>query len=267
MTASSREGAAPIPRVNVLGVGVSAIDPGMALAAIEDWIQRRDPHYVTITGVHGVMESQSDPEVRAIHNRAGLVTPDGMPLVWASRLAGQRHVRRVYGPDLMLAACRRSLETGWRHFLYGGAEGVPELLATRLADRFPGLEITGAFAPPFRPLTDAEDEEIVQRINAARPDIVWVGLSTPKQERWMASHLRRLEAPVMVGVGAAFDFHAGLKRQAPRWIQGTGLEWLFRLITEPRRLWRRYLRNNPVFLASVALQATGLRRYSLTDED
>jgi N-acetylglucosaminyldiphosphoundecaprenol N-acetyl-beta-D-mannosaminyltransferase len=267
VTASSREGAAPIPRVNVLGVGVSAIDPGMALAAIEDWIQRRDPHYVTITGVHGVMESQSDPEVRAIHNRAGLVTPDGMPLVWASRLAGQRHVRRVYGPDLMLAACRRSLETGWRHFLYGGAEGVPELLATRLADRFPGLEITGAFAPPFRPLTDAEDEEIVQRINAARPDIVWVGLSTPKQERWMASHLRRLEAPVMVGVGAAFDFHAGLKRQAPRWIQGTGLEWLFRLITEPRRLWRRYLRNNPVFLASVALQATGLRRYSLTDED
>ena len=267
MTASSREGAAPIPRVNVLGVGVSAIDPGMALAAIEDWIQRRDPHYVTITGVHGVMESQSDPEVRAIHNRAGLVTPDGMPLVWASRLAGQRHVRRVYGPDLMLAACRRSLETGWRHFLYGGAEGVPELLATRLADRFPGLEITGAFAPPFRPLTDAEDEEIVQRINAARPDIVWVGLSTPKQERWMASHLGRLEAPVMVGVGAAFDFHAGLKRQAPKWIQGTGLEWLFRLITEPRRLWRRYLRNNPVFLASVALQATGLRRYSLTDED
>jgi N-acetylglucosaminyldiphosphoundecaprenol N-acetyl-beta-D-mannosaminyltransferase len=267
VTASSREGAAPIPRVNVLGVGVSAIDPGMALAAIEGWIQRRDPHYVTITGVHGVMESQSDPEVRAIHNRAGLVTPDGMPLVWASRLAGQRHVRRVYGPDLMLAACRRSLETGWRHFLYGGAEGVPELLATRLADRFPGLEITGAFAPPFRPLTDAEDEEIVQRINAARPDIVWVGLSTPKQERWMASHLRRLEAPVMVGVGAAFDFHAGLKRQAPRWIQGTGLEWLFRLITEPRRLWRRYLRNNPVFLASVALQATGLRRYSLTDED
>jgi len=267
VTASSREGAAPIPRVNVLGVGVSAIDPGMALAAIEDWIQRRDPHYVTITGVHGVMESQSDPEVRAIHNRAGLVTPDGMPLVWASRLAGQRHVRRVYGPDLMLAACRRSLETGWRHFLYGGAEGVPELLATRLADRFPGLEITGAFAPPFRPLTDAEDEEIVQRINAARPDIVWVGLSTPKQERWMASHLGRLEAPVMVGVGAAFDFHAGLKRQAPKWIQGTGLEWLFRLITEPRRLWRRYLRNNPVFLASIALQATGLRRYSLTDED
>jgi len=267
VTAASREGAAPILRVNVLGVGVSAIDPGMALAAIEDWIQRRDPHYVTITGVHGVMESQTDPEVRAIHNRAGLVTPDGMPLVWASRLAGQRHVRRVYGPDLMLAACRRSLETGWRHFLYGGAEGVPELLATRLADRFPGLEITGAFAPPFRPLTDAEDEEIVQRINAARPDIVWVGLSTPKQERWMASHLGRLEAPVMVGVGAAFDFHAGLKRQAPKWIQGTGLEWLFRLITEPRRLWRRYLRNNPVFLASVALQATGLRRYSLTDEE
>jgi N-acetylglucosaminyldiphosphoundecaprenol N-acetyl-beta-D-mannosaminyltransferase len=167
----------------------------------------------------------------------------------------------------MLAACRRSLETGWRHYLYGGAEGVPELLAARLAERFPGLGIAGAFSPPFRPLTDAEDDEIVRRINATRPDIVWVGLSTPKQERWMASHLRRIEAPVMVGVGAAFDFHAGLKRQAPKWIQGSGLEWLFRLATEPRRLWRRYLRNNPVFVASFALQATGLRRYSITEDD
>ena len=267
MTRAPGEGMAAIPRVNVLGVGVSAIDPPMALAIIEDWIQRRDAHYVTITGVHGVMESQADPEIRSIHNRAGLVTPDGMPLVWASRLAGQRHVRRVYGPDLMLAACRRSLETGWRHYLYGGAEGVPELLAARMSERFPGLEIAGAFSPPFRSLTDAEDEEIVRRINATRPDIVWVGLSTPKQERWMASHLRRIEAPVMVGVGAAFDFHAGLKRQAPKWIQGSGLEWLFRLATEPRRLWRRYLRNNPAFIASVALQATGLRRYPITGDD
>ena len=254
-------------RVNVLGVGVSAIDLGAALRTIEAWIERKEPHYVTITGVHGVMESQRDEELRRIHNRAGLVTPDGMPLVWVSRLAGHREVRRVYGPDLMLALCARSLEEGYRHYFYGGGQGVPERLAERLRSRFPGLRIVGSFSPPFRPLTAEEDVEVVNRINDARPDIVWVGLSTPKQERWMASHLGRLEAPVMVGVGAAFDFHAGLKKQAPRWLQEAGLEWMFRLATEPRRLWRRYLRNNPLFLYSILLQATGVRSYDLWLDD
>jgi N-acetylglucosaminyldiphosphoundecaprenol N-acetyl-beta-D-mannosaminyltransferase len=254
-----------LERVNVLGVGVSAIDPAMAIATIARWIAERDARFVTITGVHGVMESQRDEELRRIHNRAGLVTPDGMPLVWVSRLRGHRRVRRVYGPDLMLAVCQHSLEAGWRHYLYGGGDGVPELLAERLRERFPGLRIVGTCSPPFRPLTADEDAELVERIDAAVPDIVWVGLSTPKQERWMDAHVGRLQAPVLIGVGAAFDFHAGLKRQAPRWMQRGGLEWFYRLLSEPRRLWRRYLRSNPLFIGSILLQALGLRRYSLQD--
>jgi N-acetylglucosaminyldiphosphoundecaprenol N-acetyl-beta-D-mannosaminyltransferase len=255
-----------IPRVNILGVGVSAITMAMALRAIEAWITRREPHYVCVTGVHGVMESQRDPTLRQIHNRAGMVTPDGMPLVWLSRLKGFGYVERVYGPELMLAACQRSIEKGYRHFFYGGAPGVVEILATRLHARFPTLQVVGCDTPPFRPLTLAEDRMVVARINTARPDIVWVGLSTPKQERWMASHIGWLQVPVLIGVGAAFDFHAGLKRQAPRWIQRSGLEWLFRLAMEPRRLWRRYLINNPWFLWLILLQALGKEIYG-SEED
>jgi N-acetylglucosaminyldiphosphoundecaprenol N-acetyl-beta-D-mannosaminyltransferase len=209
------------------------------------------------------MESQRDGELRRIHNEAGLVTPDGMPLVWISRLKGHAQVGRVYGPDLMLVFCEASERQGYRHFLYGGGAGVAELLASRLKERFPGLAIVGTLCPPFRALEPDEDDEVVRCINQARPDIVWVGLSTPKQERWMRAHFGRLTAPVLVGVGAAFDFHAGLKRQAPRWIQRSGLEWLFRLAAEPRRLWRRYLYNNPRFVFLVALQLLGLRRYAV----
>jgi len=252
-----------VPRANILGIGVSALNMAIALEIIEGWIERREPHYVCVTGVHGVMESQRDGEVRQIHNRAGLVTPDGMPMVWLSRLQGFHHVERVYGPNLMLALCERSAAKGYRHFFYGGAEGVPEQLASVLQKRFPGLQVAGTFSPPFRSLTADEDDRIVQMINAAAPDIVWVGLSTPKQERWMAGHRERLTAPVLIGVGAAFDFLTGRKPQAPRWMQRAGLEWLFRLLTEPRRLWRRYLINNPLFVALVVLQALGVRRYGL----
>lgn len=256
--------ATPPTRVNILGVGLSAIDLDQAVNHIGGWIESRSPHYVCVTGVHGVMESQRDEELRRIHNRAGLVTPDGMPMVWLSRLHGHRHVRRVYGPDLMLRLCEVSQRTGWRHFLYGGAEGVAELLAERLTARFPALAVAGTYTPPFRPLTPEEENEVAERIAAARADLVWVGLSTPKQERWMAEHVGRLAAPVLLGVGAAFDFHAGLKRQAPGWMQRAGLEWLFRLLTEPRRLGRRYLSNNPRFLYLVLLQGLGLRRYPLS---
>ena len=255
-----------VPRINVLGVGVSALNMEMALEIIEGWIERREPHYVCVTGVHGVMESQRDENLRRIHNRAGLVTPDGMPLVWLSRLKGFRHVERVYGPDLMLALCGRSAAKGYRHFFYGGAQGVPEQLAARLQERFPGLQVAGTFSPPFRPLTPEEDDQIIQMINEAAPDIVWVGLSTPKQERWMAEHVGRLTAPVLIGVGAAFDFLTGRKPQAPRWMQRAGLEWLFRLLTEPRRLWRRYLINNPLFVALVVLQALGARKWEMTND-
>ncbi len=244
-------------RVNILGVRVSLIDMTAALDEIDRWIAAREPHYICVTGVHGVMESYRDPDLRAVHNAAGLVTPDGMPLVWLSRLRGFRHVRRVYGPDLMLAVCRRSIAAGYRHFFYGGTQETLRALEASLLRRFPGLRIAGSLAPPFRPLTEEEDAQITSRIRAAQPDILWVGLSTPKQERWMASHVGPIGAPVMAGVGAAFDFHAGRKPQAPVWMRQSGLEWLFRLATEPRRLWRRYLVNNPMFIWLVLLQAAG----------
>jgi N-acetylglucosaminyldiphosphoundecaprenol N-acetyl-beta-D-mannosaminyltransferase len=238
----------------VLGVGVSAITMRQAVETIMRWIDTGERHYVCVTGVHGVMESQRDETLRRIHNEAGLVTPDGMPLVWLARHSGYRDVERVYGPDLVLACCGASLSRGDRHFFYGGADGVAERMIERLRQRFRGLRVCGSHTPPFRPLTTAEDDYVVARINAAAPDIVWVGLSTPKQERWMHEHRGRLWAPALVGVGAAFDFHAGIKRQAPYWMQRSGLEWAFRLGCEPRRLGPRYLVNNPLFLWKITQQ-------------
>lgn len=256
--------AAKLDRVNVMGVGVSAISMEMALTQIDHWIRHeRLPHYVTVTGVHGIMESQRDETIRSIHNAAGMVTPDGMPLVWLGKLAGYPHVERVYGPDLLLAVIERSLIHGYRHFFYGGAEGIPEMLRQKLEAKFPGVHIVGTYSPPFRPLTPEEDAQIVELINAAQPDIVWVGLSTPKQERWMSEHMNRVNAPVMIGIGAAFDYHAGVKAQAPRFIQRSGFEWLYRLAMEPRRLWKRYLINNPLFILGILSQKLGLRRYEL----
>ncbi len=248
-------------RANILGVGVSAIDMPLALDTIGGWIARRVPNYVCVTGVHGIIESYRSPELLEIHNRAGMVTPDGMPLVWLARMMGFREVERVYGPDLMLGVCERSIARGWRHFLYGGAPGVPELLGRKLSERFAGIEIAGMYSPPFRPLSVSEDRDVVGRINDSGADIVWVGLSTPKQERWMAAHREALNVPVLVGCGAAFDFHAGLKAQAPRWIQRSGLEWMFRLLSEPRRLGPRYLVNNPLFIGLIIRQL--LRRQAL----
>lgn len=248
-----------IRRVDVLGVGVSAVDMAMARDEITRWIEQRERHYVCVTGVHGVMESQRDPELLAIHNASGLTTPDGMPMVWAGHRAGAKWMQRVYGPDLMLSVLDRAAERGWKSFLYGGQQGVPELLKARLVERFPDLQIVGTYSPPFRPLTPTEDEDIVARINASEADLVWVGLSTPKQERWMAAHLPNLEANALIGVGAAFDFHAGLVPQAPSWMQRRGLEWSYRLAKEPRRLWKRYFRNNPLFVAQILRNGPRLR--------
>jgi N-acetylglucosaminyldiphosphoundecaprenol N-acetyl-beta-D-mannosaminyltransferase len=254
----SPESIAAPPAVDVLGVRVNVLTLDFALDILDRWITEGHREYVCVTGVHGVMESRRDDVLRQIHNRAGLVTADGMPLVWWAKWRGWRKAERVYGPDLLLACCERSLTTGYRHFFYGGGDGVADLLARRLTRRFPGLAVAGTYTPPFRPLTHQEDEEVVARINDATPDIVWVGLSTPKQECWMAQHVGRLDAPVLIGIGAAFDFHAGLKAQAPVWMQHSGLEWLFRLATEPRRLWKRYLVNNPAFLW-LALQELSRR--------
>jgi N-acetylglucosaminyldiphosphoundecaprenol N-acetyl-beta-D-mannosaminyltransferase len=253
----------PISRGNVLGVGVSAINVALALENVEDWITRRNCHYICVTGVHGVMECQRDARLRQIHNEAGLVTPDGMPLVWLSRLQGFKHVDRVYGPDLMQAVCQQSLEKRWRHYFYGGGPGLAEKLIERLKLRFQGIDIAGSYAPPFRPMTPEEDKAAIDRINTSGADIVWIGLSTPKQEYWMADHLGKISAPVMLGVGAAFDFLSGSKLQAPRWIQRSGFEWLFRLVNEPKRLWRRYLRNYPQFVVLVLLQFLRLKRYPI----
>jgi N-acetylglucosaminyldiphosphoundecaprenol N-acetyl-beta-D-mannosaminyltransferase len=249
--------------INILGVGVSAVNMELALLAVDDWIIRCEAHYVCVRDVHGIVESQRSEDLRRIHNVAGMVTPDGMPLVWLSHLKGYRIVDRVYGPDLLLAVCEHSLALGYRHFFYGSDSGVPELLSKNLQSRFPGLKVAGTYSPPFRPLTAEEDNQVIARINGAHPDIVWVGLSTPKQEYWMAEHIGRLSAPVLIGIGAAFDFHAGIKKQAPRWMQRRGLEWLFRLASEPRRLWRRYLIDNPLFALLVLAQALGIKKYSI----
>jgi N-acetylglucosaminyldiphosphoundecaprenol N-acetyl-beta-D-mannosaminyltransferase len=239
------------PRVDVLGVHVSAVDPAGALERITGWVEQRRREYVCVTGVHGVMESQRDEALRQVHNRSGLTVPDGMPLVWCSHRAGLTGTSRVYGPDLFLAVLERAAERGWSSYFYGGAPGVPELLAERMTERFPGLRVAGTHSPPFRALTEQEARDIDRAIDASGADLVWVGLSTPKQEAWMAAHRPHLQAPVLLGVGAAFDFHTGRVRQAPPWMQARGLEWLFRLAVEPRRLWRRYLSNNPRFVAAV----------------
>jgi N-acetylglucosaminyldiphosphoundecaprenol N-acetyl-beta-D-mannosaminyltransferase len=255
---SSWRGARPA----ILGVEVSAVTMDDVLATIDTWIRGSARHYVCITGVHGVIESQRDEKLRAIHNGAGLVTPDGMPLVWVCRALGFKRTTRVYGPDLMDALSALSARRGYRQFYYGGNVGVAELLKERLAAKHPGLRVIGTYTPPFHTPTPEEDRDIVNRINRAQPDIVWVGLSTPKQEYWMAAHVGRIDAPVLIGVGAAFDFLSGLKAQAPRWMQRQGLEWLYRLMTEPRRLWRRYLHIVPAFLvlAGSQLAKTGAQR-------
>jgi N-acetylglucosaminyldiphosphoundecaprenol N-acetyl-beta-D-mannosaminyltransferase len=245
-------------RVNILGVGVSAVNMQMAVDEIEGWLERKEPNYVIAVPAHCIVECLRNERLREIYNRAGMVTPDGMPIAWICRLMGQRHVDRVYGPDLMLEVCKLSARRGYRHFLYGGwPPEVVEKLEARLRERFPGIEIVGSFAPPFRPLTPEEDARVVEQINAAKPDIVWIGLGAAKEEFFAESHVGKVVAPVLIGVGAAFDFHAGVKPQAPRWMMRAGLEWFFRMLSEPRRLGPRYLQDNPVFIWNILLQAFG----------
>ena len=247
----------------VLGVRVDAVQIPEVVVRMEEWIARREGcHYIAVTGMHGVTEAQHDGEFKDILNAAGLVVPDGYPLVWLGRRNGFPQLkRRVYGPELMAAFCEQTAAKGYRHFLYGGAPGVAEELAVRFAARHQGLAVAGTYSPPFRPLTPEEDREVIAKIEQSRPDIVWVGLSTPKQERWMFEHRERLRVPVLVGVGAAFDFHTERAAQAPEWMRENGLEWLFRLVKEPRRLWRRYLVYGSEFAVLVMLESLGLRRF------
>ncbi len=252
-----------IDRVNVLGVGVSAINLEMAKSAFVDAVQNQKRGYVCVTGVHGVMESQDDPKIRAIHNNAFLVTPDGMPMTWMGRLQGFSQMNRVYGPDLMLEIMEISRASGFRHFFYGGADGVARELKTKMEKRFPGIEIVGTYEPPFRALNTNEEYELKRLVAESKPNILWVGLSTPKQEKFMAEYLPKLDVTLMVGVGAAFDFHSGRIVQAPRWMQRSGLEWFFRLCVEPKRLWKRYFKNNPRFAVLAACQLLRIKKFPL----
>ncbi len=252
-----------LPRVNILGVGINAITLSQVLNQISTWIETQSQHYISVCTVHTVMECQQSKTMRQAVNEAALATPDGMPLVWLGKWHSQVEVTRVYGPDLMLALCQLSVERTYTHYFYGGADGIPKLLARRLSQRFPGLKVAGVYSPPFRPLTVAEDAKIIEQINQSEADIVWVGLGTPKQDLWMAAHRHQLTAPILIGIGAAFDFHTGRIPQAPHWMQRTGLEWLFRLWQEPGRLWYRYLIYNPLFILLILAQTLGIRQYSL----
>ncbi len=234
--------------VEILGVKISALNLDIAAGKISSWVNAGHKTYVCVAPVATVMDCQDDPEYRRIINAAGMVTPDGMPLVWLGRLKGNAIMGRTYGPDLMAALCRASEETGYRHYFYGGSPGTNRLLLENLKQRFPRLKIAGGLAPRFLRVKEMEDTSVLDEINNSGADILWVGLGSPKQDYWMAMHRENIRIPVLIGAGAAFDFLAGTKPQAPRWMQRSGLEWLFRLLCEPRRLWRRYLIGNLRFV-------------------
>jgi N-acetylglucosaminyldiphosphoundecaprenol N-acetyl-beta-D-mannosaminyltransferase len=251
-----------VPRVNILGVGISAITFNEAVKTILHWADSAQRHYVNLCTTHTVLECNNAPELNRIVNFGSLTFPDGMPLVWLGRSHGYS-IERVYGPDLMLAVCDRGQVQGVKHFFYGGQSGVPELLAQKLRERFPHIQIVGCYSPPFRKLTTVEEEEIVAMLNASNADIIWVGIGTPRQDYFVGEFRARLTSSVLIPVGAAFDFHAGIKRQAPRWMMNIGLEWLFRMLSEPRRLGKRYLVSNPTFIWKVLMQALGIVKYTL----
>jgi N-acetylglucosaminyldiphosphoundecaprenol N-acetyl-beta-D-mannosaminyltransferase len=247
--------------VSVLDVPLALTDYARTLAWIDAMAASPERGYVCVCNVHTVMASSEDPELRKALLASSFNVPDGQPLVWAINSLGHSLGDRVYGPDLMAQACAQAAIRGHRFYLYGGRnQGALVQLALNLRQRYPGVRIVGGYSPPHRPLTQEEQSAVVDEINRARADVVWVGIGVPKQEKWMAVMRPRLDAPVLVGVGAAFDFHAGLVPQAPGWLQEAGLEWAYRLAHEPRRLWRRYLRYNPRFVTAFARQLAQHRR-------
>lgn len=259
--ANLTETAAGVPATRILGVPVSTINMPVAVRTILGWVAQRNSQYICVRDVHGIMRAQEDLSLMCIHDGAGLITPDGMPLVWVLRARGYKDVDRVCGADLVAALCDASQEVGARHYFYGGKPGVAERMAAELHRRFPALQIAGTATPPFRPLTADEDRAATEEITAVKPDIVWVGFSTPKQEYWMRDHVGRIPGATLIGIGAAFDFYAGDVKRAPNWMHHSGLEWLHRLLSEPGRLWRRYLVLAPRFVMLVAMNGlTGRRR-------
>jgi N-acetylglucosaminyldiphosphoundecaprenol N-acetyl-beta-D-mannosaminyltransferase len=252
---SARATADGVPTRDILGIPFAMLDYERTVDLMDAMVARRERGYVCAVAVHALMVAQDDPEMRAALLGSTLVVPDGMPIVWTANWLGENLPERVYGPELMQRFNQRCAQQGHRLWLYGGRDHDSTVqLMLNMQRLHPGIKIVGAHSPPFRPLTHAEEDAIADRINEARPDVVWVGIGVPKQEKWMARMRERLDAPVLCGVGAAFDFHAGRVSQAPEWMQKRGLEWTYRIAQEPRRLLPRYLYYNPRFLRMVAAQ-------------
>ena len=252
-----------VPRFNVLGVGIDAVDMADTILVFERVIGGNEsPGYICPMGVAGIMEARRSPELKRILNKALLNTPDGMPLVWLGKLFGHKNIRRVYGPDVMRDVCAYSVDKGWTHFLYGGGPGLAETLRGRLEAKHPGIQITGTFCPPFRDLTDDEEQSLIRRIDELRPDIFWVGISTPRQLYFAGRMLGRLNTKVIAPVGYAFDVNAGTKNDSPDWIKKSGFQWLHRALTDSR-LWKRYMQDNPRFVGEILLQLLKLRKYPM----
>jgi len=239
--------------IRVLDMRVDMVQIPDVLRAMEEWIVNQEyGKYIVIANADSAMRSRKNDDFRKAVACSDFSVPDGMPLVWLGKMQGHKLKRRVYGPDLMQEFCKLAVSKGYSNYFYGGAVGVPQRLKDALVQKFPELKVVGIYSPPFRDLTDSEDEQIVAMINRANPDVLWIGLGCPKQEIWMYQHRDRLKVPVIVGVGAAFDFHSGTKKQAPRWMREHGLEWLFRLVAEPRRLWKRYIVDGAVFVYNIS---------------
>ncbi|MBU1862629.1 MAG: WecB/TagA/CpsF family glycosyltransferase [Candidatus Omnitrophica bacterium] len=237
-----------ITKVDILGTRICVLTMEKTINLIETFIQTGGHHYVCICPVSTIVACKQDDELRTIVNTADLATPDGMPLVWLIRLKTNEKVDRVYGPDLMVDFMNATNTKKYSHFFFGGKQDVPEKMAKKFTNMFSGLRIAGCYSPPFRSLSNEEENKEIEMINNATPDIVWVGIGSPKQEKWMKKNVSKLNAAVIIGVGAAFDFHSGVKKQAPLWLRNIGMEWFFRLLTEPLRLWRRYLVGNTLFV-------------------
>jgi N-acetylglucosaminyldiphosphoundecaprenol N-acetyl-beta-D-mannosaminyltransferase len=259
MTRSKRR-----PSARLLGTSVEALDMELALNRIAGELEARRKGYICMAGVHGIMEALRNPELAAIYAGSSMTVPDGTPTVWVGRWQGHKAMQRVAGPDLMLEVFRRKEFAGCTHFLYGGEEHVAEQLRERFSRRFPWARIVGTYTPPYRDLNAEEEQSLIARVRKLKPDIIWVGISTPRQERFMHRYLHRLDTTLMFGVGAAYDFHTGRIQDAPQWIKTIGMQWLHRLLQDPRRLWKRYFRNNPAFLWHIALQLSGMRQYPHT---
>jgi N-acetylglucosaminyldiphosphoundecaprenol N-acetyl-beta-D-mannosaminyltransferase len=252
-----------IARANLLGVGIHAVDMTRVVSLVEDSLASDSKHYICATGVHGIMEAQKDASLKTILNNAYLNVPDGKPTVWVGWMEHFAEMGHVGGPELMLEICRVSVSRGYTHFLYGGNPGVVDALSAALGRMFPGIRIVGVYTPPFRHLDTQEEADLTSMVARAIPDIFWVGISTPKQEKFMAEYLPKLDTKLMFGVGAAFNFHSGTVKFAPEWMRRAGLAWFFRLCHEPRRLWKRYLFSYPRFIWAVAMQLLGWRTWTL----